>query len=130
MPKESNTSAILRGEQRYKRFQYRHTLAGAARELGIPTGWVWFWYHDKRIRSQSWLRRFWVRVEDVQGLLANLKAVYDAFYATGEPISTPMGVRKVLARWPRFPKEMYIPEVPKRPSGSVIAFPAAKQESR
>lgn len=125
-----NLSAILLGEQRSAAFRYRHTLAGAANQLGIPTGWVWFWYHDKRLRSKSWLRRIWVRVEDVQGLFANLKAVYDAFYATGEPISHPIAVRKVLTRSPKFPEEMYIPEVPKRPAASVIPFPEAKKEAR
>lgn len=96
---------------------------------GIPTGWVWFWYHDKRLRSKSWLRRIWVRVEDVQRLFAQLKPVYNAFYASGEPISNPMTVRQVLARWPKFPKEMYIPEVPQRPAATVIPFPKAKKEA-
>jgi hypothetical protein len=127
---ESNLSAILRGEQRSRRFPCRHTLAGAANELGIPTGWTWFWYHDNRLRSQTWLRRIWVRLEDVKALFSDLKAVYDAFYATGEPVSAPRAVREVLTRWPEFPKEMYIPEVRKKPAASVISFPAAKEEAR
>jgi hypothetical protein len=122
-----NLSGILRGEQRSTRFRYRHTLAGAAHEIGIPTGWVWFWYHDYRLGSKSWLRRIWVRLEDAQALLGDEKAVYDAFYATGEPISNPMAVRQVLTRWPKFPKGMYIPEIPKRPAASVIPFPEAKE---
>jgi hypothetical protein len=125
-----NLSAILRGEQRSASFRYRHTLAGAAHELGIPTGWVWFWYHDYRLRSKSWLRRIWVRLEHVQALLGNKKAVYDAFYATGEPISNPSTVRSVLSRWPKFPTEMYISEVLKRPAASVIPFPEARKEAR
>jgi hypothetical protein len=125
-----NLSAILRGEQRSASFRYRHTLAGAAHELGIPTGWVWFWYHDYRLGSKCWLRRIWVRLADVQALLDDEKAVYDAFYATGEPISNPNTVRQVLSTWPKFPKEMYVQEVPKRPATSVISFPEAKKESR
>jgi hypothetical protein len=125
-----NLSAILRGEQRSARFRYRHTLAGAAKELGIPTGWVWFWFHRKRLRSQNWLRRIWVRVADVQGLFASLLAVYEAFYATGERISNPMSIRQVLARWPKFPKEMYLPQVPKRPAACVVSFPEGKKEAR
>lgn len=122
-----NLSAILRGEQRSARFRYRHTLAGAANELGIPTAWLWFWYHDYRLCAKGWLRRLWVRLDDAQRLLEDEKAVYDAFYATGEPISNPMAVRQVLTRWPKFPKEMYIPEVPKRLAASVIQFPESKE---
>lgn len=125
-----NLSAILRGEQRSASFRYRHTLAGAAHELGIPTGWVWFWYHDYRLCAKGWLRRLWVRVQDAQALLEDEKAVYDAFYATGEPISNPAAIPDVLSRWPKFPREMYIQEVPKRPAGSVIPFPEAEREAR
>jgi hypothetical protein len=126
-----NYAAIFSGEQRFPRFKYHHTLAGAAHELGIPVGWVWFWFHDGRLPSQSWLRAIWVRIEDVRSLWSTEKAVYDAFYATREPIWNPKAICEVLNRWAEFPKQMYIqlPDGPKKPSASVIAFPAAKKET-
>ena len=129
MQTTTNYAAILRGEQRYARFHYRHTLAGTAHELGIPVGWVWFWLHDGRLKFQNWLRAIWVRIDDVRKLAANLKAVYDAFYATREPISDPVTVHKVLTRWPKFPRHMCVSEAPKRPAASVVPFPASKNEA-
>lgn len=112
MKPTANRSAILRGEQRSTRYKYRHTLAGAAHELGIPLGWVWFWYLEERLPSQSWLRRIWIRLEDVQQLFADQKAVYDAFYATGEALEASQAIRWALERWPDFPKQMYLVEQP------------------
>jgi hypothetical protein len=122
MQSKANIAAIIRGEQRFPRFRYHHTLAGAAHELGIPTGWVWFWYQDGRLASQNWLRAIWVRIEDVRSILLSRKALYDAFYATREPISDPKAVVQVLSRWPKFPKQMYVPPIPKRPPARVLAF--------
>jgi hypothetical protein len=116
----TTASAILRGEQRSNRYKYRHTLAGAAHELGIPVGWVWFWYHDERLRSQIWLRRIWVRLVQVQRLFSDRKAVCDAFYATGEPLTSSQLIRQVLDRWPRLPQQMCVQAPPKKPAGSVV----------
>jgi len=46
----TNASAILRGEQRSARFKYRHCVARAAKEVGIPVTWIWFWLLAKRLK--------------------------------------------------------------------------------
>src|SRR5436309_712741 len=88
--------AIIRGEQRSTRFQYRHSVRGAAHELGIPISWIWSWLLAKRLKSQTWLRRIWVRLEDVQALFGDRKVVQAAFYATGEPLAAPEAIQRVL----------------------------------
>jgi hypothetical protein len=126
---QPNIAAIVRSEQRFPRFRYHHTLAGAAHELGIPTGWVWYWFHKGRLDSQNYLRAIWVKIADVRGLLADHLTVYDAFYATREPISDPKTIREVLTRWRNFPKQMYVSEVAKRPAASMVPFPAVQKEA-
>jgi len=116
---QTTVPAIIRGEQRSTRYKYRHTLAGAAHDIGIPVGWVWFWYHEERLLSQIWLRRIWVRLEDVQELFADPKAVYDAFYATAEALDAPRAIQQVLERWPDFPEQMYAPR-PARVDATVL----------
>jgi len=123
-----NIVAVVRGEQRFPRYRYHHTLAGAAHELGIPTGWVWFWFHERHLDSRNCLRAIWVKIAEVRSLLADHLAVYGAFYATREPISDPKTIREVLSRWRDFPKQMYVSEAPKRPAASVVPFPDAKKE--
>jgi hypothetical protein len=126
---QSDLRAIIRGEQRSTRFQYRHTIAGAAREIGIPSGWVWWWFHTDRLRFRSGLRCVFVRVEDVRRLFGKLEAIYDAFYATREPLSCPAAIKQALGRWPELPEQMYVPEAPKRPVTRVISFRAAEDAS-
>jgi hypothetical protein len=93
-----NASAILRGEQRSNRYSYRHSVAGAAREIGIPVTWVWFWLFAKRLKSKMWLRKVWVRLESVRKLFADPQALRDAFYATGEFLTSPEATQQVLER--------------------------------
>ena len=100
MQTTTNISAILRGEQRSPRFHYRHSVAAAAQELGIPVTWVWFWLSSMKLKSRTRLRKVWVRLEDVQKLFADTWAVRDAFYATGEFLTSPEAIRKVVERWP------------------------------
>jgi hypothetical protein len=100
MQTTTNTSAILRGEQRSKRFTYRHSVAGAAREIGIPVTWIWFWLLAQRLKSRIWLRKVWVRLESVQELFAEPLALRDAFYATGEFLTSPEAIQRTVERWP------------------------------
>jgi hypothetical protein len=97
---KTNFSAILAGEQRSARFKCRHSVAGAAREIGIPVTWVWFWLFGRRLKSQMWLRKVWVRLEAVQELFANSLSVRDAFYATGEFLTSREAIRQLVERWP------------------------------
>jgi hypothetical protein len=112
--------AVIQGKQRSARYKYRHTIAGAADEIEIPVGWVWFWYHEGRLRSQNWLRRIWVRLDHVQRLFSDRKAVCDAFYATGEPLTSAQAIRQVLDSWPRSPQQMCVQAPPKKPAVSVV----------
>jgi hypothetical protein len=96
----TNASAILAGEQRSTRFKCRHSVAESAREVGIPVTWVWFWLLAKRLKSQTWLRKVWVRVEGVRDLFADPLAVRDAFYATGEFLTSSDAIRQTVERWP------------------------------
>jgi hypothetical protein len=70
---QTNTAAFMRGEQRGTRFRYRHTPAGAAQEAGLPEEWVWLWVETGLLRSQNWLKRVWVRLQDVEALLNERK---------------------------------------------------------
>ncbi len=88
MQTTTNTSAILRGEQRSKRFTYRHSVAGAAREIGIPVTWIWFWLLAQRLKSRIWLRKVWVRLESVQELFAEPLALRDASSSQGTGLAT------------------------------------------
>jgi hypothetical protein len=63
-----NRLAYLRGEERGTRFTYRHTPAGAARKLRIPEEWIWWWIANNLLKTQMWLRKTWIRLEDVQAL--------------------------------------------------------------
>jgi len=100
MQSSTNISAILRGEQRSTRFRYRHSVAGAARERGIPASWIWAWLLVRRLKSQTWLRKVWVRLENVQELLADPKAVREAFFATGEHPASPEAIQQGGEFWP------------------------------
>jgi hypothetical protein len=82
---KTNISAILAGEQRSARFKCVHSVAAAAREVG---------------KSQMWLRKVWVRLEDVQELFADAEAVRDAFYATADYLTLPEAIRQLVERWP------------------------------
>ena len=100
MQTTTNVSAILRGEQRSKRFTYRHSVTGAALEIGIPVSWIWFWLFAKWLKSKIWLRKVWVRLESVRKLFADAQAVRDASYATGEFLTSPEAAHRVVERWP------------------------------
>jgi hypothetical protein len=97
---KSNISAILAGEQRCARFRCRHCVAAAAKEVGFPTSWVWFWLLDKRLKYQTWLRKIWVRLEDVQEISAEPQALRDAFYATGDFLELQGVIRRLGEGFP------------------------------
>jgi hypothetical protein len=97
---KTNASAILAGEQRSARFKFRHSVAGAAKEVGIPTSWVWYWLLAKRLKPQTWLRKVWVRLEDVQKLFADAETITDAFYATDEPLTSREAIQRAVELWP------------------------------
>lgn len=90
----TNASAILHGEQRSKRFTYRHSVAGAAREIGIPVTWIWFWLLAQRLKSRIWLRKVWVRLESARTLFADPQAVRDASFATGEFLASSEAIQR------------------------------------
>jgi hypothetical protein len=125
MQTTSNTSAIRRGEQRSIRFTYRHSVAGAAQELGIPVTWVWFWLLAKRLKSQMWLRKVWVRLENVQKLFADTEAVRDAFYATGEPLTSPEAIQQLVEHWPDeyHPYIKFQPPAKRTPQSAEVVSP-------
>jgi len=104
---EIQSDSTYNMHHRSRRFRYRHSVAAAALEAGIPTGWVWYWLWNGQLRKRRWLRRLWVRLEDVQRLFCDHDAVQDAFYATGEPLASPEGVRQALSRWPFLRQEMW-----------------------
>jgi hypothetical protein len=99
----TNASAILAGEQRSARFKYRHSVAGAAREVSIPVTWIWAWLLVKRLKFQTRLRKVWVRLEAVQEVFGNPEADRDAFYATGEFLASTEAIRQISERWPDEP---------------------------
>lgn len=92
---------------RSRRFRYRHSVPLAARELGIPQAWLWFWLCQGRIRAKKWVWGYWVRLEDVRKLLLDPESVYRAFEATGEPIRSQAAAELVLSKWRRLPKEIW-----------------------
>lgn len=100
---KTNFSAVLAGEQRSARFKYHHSVAGAATELGIPTTWIWFWLLAKRLKHKIRLRKVWVRLEDVEELFADPLALRDAFYATGEFLTSPEAIQRIAERFPDEP---------------------------
>jgi hypothetical protein len=125
-----NTLAILRGEQRSNRFRYRHNVAAAAREVGIPVTWIWFWLLDKQLRSRTWQRCVWVRLEDVQGLFADEFAIRAAYYATADYLTSPDAIRQVVNRWPDSGYRTYIEFRPpaKKPPEPVVSNPVFGEE--
>jgi len=68
--------------------------------VGIPTTWVWAWLLAKRLKSQTWLRKVWVRLEAVQKLFADPLAVREAVYATDELLTSPEAIQQTVDRWP------------------------------
>jgi hypothetical protein len=96
----TNILAILQGEQRSPRYRYRHTVAAAAREVGIPSTWIWFWLLDKQLKYRTWQRCVWVRLENVKKLFANLDAVRSAYFATGDFLTSPEAIQATVDRWP------------------------------
>ena len=113
----TNTLAILRGEQRSNRFRYRHSVAGAATELGIPATWIWFWLLAQQLKSVTWLRCVWVRLEDVQRLFADEFAIRAAYYATRDFLTSPEAIQQVVNRWPDSGYRSYIEFRPPAKSG-------------
>ena len=99
----TNVSAILAGEQQSTRFKYRHSVAGAARELGIPQSWIWAWLVLFRLKSQMRLRKIWVKIEAVQAMFGDPVALRDAFYATGESLTSPDAIQRVTQLCPDEP---------------------------
>jgi hypothetical protein len=100
---------------RSARFRYRHSVFGAAQEIGVPPSWVWYWICNHQLRTRIWLRRVWVRLEDVQKLFTDARALEAAFYATGEPLTSPKAIQETKRRWPGLPKEIWGVEAKSRP---------------
>ena len=96
----TNYSAIIRGEQRSTRYKYRHTVFGAANELGIPASWIWFWLVEKRLKFRTWLRCLWVRVDRVRELLADIYEVRAAYFGTREKLTCPETISRARELWP------------------------------
>ncbi len=121
----TNISAILAGEQRSNRFRCRHSVAAAAREIGIPPTWVWAWLLAKRLKSQTWLRKVWVRLENVRDLFADTEAVRDAFYATADYLTSPEAIRQLVERWPDeyHPYIKFQPPAKRAPQSAEVVSP-------
>jgi hypothetical protein len=116
----TNAAAILAGDQRSARFKYRHSVVGAARELGIPASWIWAWLLLTRLQFKMRLRKIWVRLDDVQNLFANLAAVREAYYATREFLTSPEAIQRLTQRWPG-EAHRFVEASGKKPSTSVKA---------
>lgn len=129
---KSNIPAMLRGEQRSARFKCGHSVAGAAREIGIPVTWIWAWLLAKRLKSQMWLRKVWVRLESVQELFADSQAVRDAFHATGDFLTSPEAIRQVVERWPdeQYPYIKFQPSPKRAPqtAKAEVSEPVLREE--
>lgn len=128
---KTNVSAILAGEQRSARFRCRHSIAAAAKEVGIPTSWVWYWLLTKRLKSQTWLRKVWVRLENVQELFADTEAVRDAFYATGDYLTSQEAIRQLVEHWPDeyhpcIKLQLPAKRAPQSAKAEVISLPLSK----
>jgi len=131
----TNTLAILQGEQRSPRYRYRHTVAAAAREIGIPATWIWSWLLAKRLKSRMGQRCVWVRLEDVQRLFADEFAIRAAYYATADYLTSPEAIRQVVNRWPDSGYRTYIEFRPpakgtKKPPRSVGANPVLGEDKK
>jgi len=100
MQTATNIPAILRGEQRSARYKYRHSVSAAASELGIPVTWIWSWLLAKRLNHQIWLKKVWVRLEHAEALFEDTEAFREAFYATGDHLTSPESIRRVAQSWP------------------------------
>ena len=101
----------LYARHRPAKLRFRHTVATAAYELGIPVSWVWFWAYHGWLRAGRWLGRSdWVRLEDVKKAFCNPQAALAAFDATGEPIWSQEAGELLLSKWPRMPEEIWQPE--------------------
>jgi hypothetical protein len=95
---------------RSSRFRYRHTLgAAAAASGGIPATWIWAWLLNKRLKSQTWLRKVWVRLEDVQELVADPQAIREAVYATGEHLASPTAIQHNVEQSPDAANREFLP---------------------
>jgi hypothetical protein len=129
MQTTTNISAILAGEQRSNRFRYRHSVAGAAKEVGIPATWIWYWLFAKRLKSKIWLRKVWLRLEAVQKLVADPDALRDGSYATGELLTSPEAILQVVKRPPeRVSFKREIPAPAKRAAQPVKPDPVLCEE--
>jgi hypothetical protein len=49
------------------------------------------------------LRKIWVRLEDVERMFADPEALRDAFYATGESLTSSRAIQRITHRWPAEP---------------------------
>lgn len=103
----SECRALLRGEQRSKRFRYRDALPEVFRVLGIPESWIHYWIGQGQLMAKPWLGETWLRLEDVQDLLADPEALQEAFWATADPITSSSTAALMKERWPWLPKRMW-----------------------
>ena len=110
--------AWLAAKPRPRRFSYRHSIALAAQELGIPVSWVWSWAYMGQFPLKKWVGGYYVRLEDVRKALCDPLAVHAAFEATKEPIRTKAAGQLVLSKWPRMPKEIWQPELKRKENRS------------
>lgn len=127
----TNFSAILAGEQRSARFKYRHSVAGAAKDAGIPVTWIWFWLLTERLKFKIRLRKVWVRLQAVLELFGDPLAFQNAFYATGEFLSLPEAIQQIAERWPDEPHPYIKFELPpKRPPKAARPDPVRGEEEK
>jgi hypothetical protein len=128
MSTSTPTSAILSGEQRSARFKYRHSVAGAARQLGIPASWIWAWLVLMRLKSTMRMRKIWVKLEAVQEMFNDPLALRDAFYATGEFLTSPEAIQGITQRWPDEPHPYIEVSVPGKKPPQSVKFEALAQD--
>jgi hypothetical protein len=67
-----------------------------------------------------------VRLENVQDLLHDEEAIREAFYASGEYLSSPKAIRQLEEYWPDSGERFYIPSQPP----NRIAMESAKLEPK
>lgn len=83
---------------------YYQVAVQAAKDIGVPVSWVWYWIATKRVRVKRPFTRYrYVRTEDVQNASVSLTAVEAAFEATEEPIRSKNAAENLARIWPRIP---------------------------
>jgi len=100
MPKSKLNPATPRVKHEPCIHDYHYTVSDAALLVGVPATWVWAWLLNGHLTSKTYGKGIWVCWSDVQELFLNYRAVWDAYYATRDPLVNAEAVKQALERWP------------------------------